>query len=237
MPLDLSDFIEIDKKVEENFPSSFLDGSHLSILFLMTHNKSIRGGVYREFKTSNEVGLLSFLLENKDIDINVDNIKKMYAVLSNNENGDFRKENSSILTGKKFYVPTSKDNVDQEMNLLCEKYNHLNHPKAEDFDDIFKFVLEFICIHPFFNGNGRLSVFLAELFLFKFGLKCALYLPFDALLNGIYIRRTTSEIRKASGFYYKMKEYEFDSYIYYMKELLMQSYELLLQTINKFPQK
>ena len=227
----LSNFIEIDEKVSKCLPSSFLDGSHLSILFTMTHSEDIRGENYKGFNTANEMGLFSFLRDNKDIDINVETILKMYAVLSNEETASFRKENIHIKTSNdKFYVPTSGINVEKEMNLLCERFNYLNHPKADDFDDIFKFILQFICIHPFHNGNGRLSAFLISLLLMKFGLKNALYLPIDALMNGLYIERTTQEIRKASGFFYKMKEYDYDSYISYMKELIMKSYKLLLKS-------
>jgi len=200
------------------------------MLFVLTHNEDIRGEKYKEFNNSNEMGLLSFLLENKDIDINVNNIIKMFAVLSNDEKASFRKANSQIVTSEtQFYVPASKENIEKEMEQLCSDFKHLNHPKSDDFDDVFKFILRFICIHPFSNGNGRMSVFLLEFLLMKFGLKNALYLPFDALLNGVYINQTTKEIRKASGFFYQMKEYQYDSYIDYMKELLMKSYDLLLK--------
>ena len=214
-------------------PSTYLDGTHLSLVFSMTHNRKIKNETYKELENSNEMGLLSFLLENPNIDINVDNIKKMYAILTNKQEGSFRKENTQIVTGEnKFYVPTSKDNIKIEMLSLCDRYKYLNNPNKDNFDDIFKFILEFICIHPFSNGNGRLSSFIVEVFLRKFGLKNALYLPFDALMNGLYLTKTTLEIRKASGFFYKMKEYEFDSYIIYMKELVMKSYELLLDSIK-----
>ena len=52
-------------------------------------------------------------------------------------------------------------------------------------------------------------------------------------MNAIYLSNTTMQIRKASGFFYGMKEYEYDSYINYMKELLMKSYELLLQSFRR----
>ena len=179
------------------------------------------------------MGLFSFLRENKNLPLNVDNIIKMYVVLSNDKNASFRKENTQIITGEKFYVPTSKENISLEMEELCKNFSHLNSPKEEDFDDIFKFILQFICIHPFSNGNGRLSSFLLVFLLEKFGLKYALYLPIDALMNGIYSSKTTFEIRKASGFFYKMKEYEYDSYIEYVKELIAKSYFILIDSINK----
>ena len=228
--MNLSRFLEIDHEVSKSLPSSFLDGSHLYLLLALTHSGLTHAENYKSFEEANEIKLLSYLLENKDIEINVENIKKMYGVLSSENDAFFRSENVQIVSGEKFYVPTSPEKIEVEMQRLCERFNHLNHPKPEDFDDIFKFVLRFICIHPFPNGNGRLSAFLVELLMVKFGLESALHLPFDALLNGIYIHRTTQEIRKASGFFYDMKEYEYGSYIAYMKELLMKSYALLLQT-------
>lgn len=198
----------------------------------MTHKASIRGEAYKELKNTNEMGLLRYLTSNKDININIDNIIKMYQILTNDANATFRDKNIQILTGKKFYVPTSKDNIYKEMKELCDKYSYLNNASLDNLDDIFKFILEFICIHPFSNGNGRLSALLIMHLLTKLGLVNALYIPLDALMNGIYISRTTQEIRKASGFFYKMKEYEYDSYIIYMKEILMKSYTLLLDSIK-----
>ena len=214
----------------ESLPPSFLDGAHLYLLFTLTHSEQVHWEDYKVFEGANEIRLLSYLLENKDIEINVPNIKKMYAILSGENNASFRTENVQIVSGEKFYVPTSPEKIEGEMKKLCENFKHLNHPNPEDFEELFKFVLQFICIHPFHNGNGRLSAFLTEVLLTKFGLESALYLPFDALLNGIYLHKTTFEIRKASGFFYGMKEYDYDSHINYMKELLMKSYSLLLQT-------
>ena len=228
--LNLSSFLAIDKKVTEFLPPSYKEGAHLSLLFTLTHNESLRSEVYKGFKEANEMRLFVYLRDHQDLEVNVPNIKKMFAVMIEAEAGGFRDKNLQILTGEKFYVPTSPEKIEAEMERLCEEFKHLNHPSPEDFDDVFKFILQFICIHPFHNGNGRLSAFLTEVLLTKFGLESALYLPFDALLNGIYIHKTTFEIRKASGFFYGMKEYDYDSYINYMKELLMKSYSLLLQT-------
>ena len=136
-------------------------------------------------------------------------------------------------TGDKFYVTASKDKTPSEMEELCKNFSHLNNPSKEDFDDVFKFTLQFLCIHPFKNGNGRISNILLEFLLMKFGLEYALYLPLDAFVTGIYSSKTTLEIRKASGFYYKMKEYEYESYINHMKEMLYKSYMVLLETISK----
>ena len=176
----------------------------------MTHSKDIRGEQYIDNKDIDEMKLFAFLKDHLDLELNVNNIIKMYQILTNDEQASFRKVNTRILTGEKFYIPTSATNIEKEMNELCDNFKHLNHPSDDDFDDIFKFILQFICIHPFPNGNGRLSAFLTQLLLSKFNLQSAIYIPLDALLNGIYISRTTQKIRKASGFFYKMKEYEYD---------------------------
>lgn len=230
--LTLNKLLKIDKEVMDILPPSYFDGAHLSILFHMAHSKTFKGESYIPINHSYEMKLFSFLKDNISIDINVNNIIKMYQILMNDELASFRKENIRILTGEKFYIPTSKDNIELEMNTLCEKYKYLNQPQERDFDDVFKFILEFICIHPFDNGNGRISAFILQILLNKFNLKAALYLPIDALLHGLYLNRTTLEIRKASGFFYKMKEYQYDSYVDYVKQTVMDSYQLLLESIK-----
>ena len=226
-------FLNLDREVKKNFPSYFKDGQYLSLLFTLTHTSFIRGENYGDLKNSNEVRVLSFLRENKDLEINTKNIIKLYAILTNDENASFKKENIQVYTGDKFYVTASKDKTPSEMEELCKNFSHLNNPSKEDFDDVFKFTLQFLCIHPFKNGNGRISNILLEFLLMKFGLEYALYLPLDAFVTGIYSSKTTLEIRKASGFYYKMKEYEYESSINHMKEMLYKSYMVLLETISK----
>lgn len=78
-----------------------------------------------------------------------------------------------------------------------------------------------------------MSVFLLQFLLQKAGLKCAVYLPLDLLLNGVYAKRNTAEIRSASGVFYGMKPLEYDRYISFMKEILAKSYQLMLETAQQ----
>lgn len=97
-----------------------------------------------------------------------------------------------------FYVTASAEHTPEEMNALCEAYACLNEPEPEHFDAIFKFLLAFICIHPFQDGNGRMSALVLQFLLQKAGLSCAPYLPIDLVMNGIYRKRTGQQIRHAS---------------------------------------
>lgn len=136
-------------------------------------------------------------------------------------------------TGQGFYITTPADQTPETLEALCHEFSCLNEPEAEQFDDIFKFILNFICIHPFQDGNGRMHVFLLQFLLQKIGLKCAVFLPLDTLLNGVFVARSSLHIRRASGVFVGMKPMEYEYYIPYMKEILAKSYQSILEAIRK----
>ncbi|MBQ2069442.1 MAG: Fic family protein, partial [Bacilli bacterium] len=144
--------------------------------------------------------------------------------------GEWKKSNNFFDSKDVFYIPLPHDQTPKAMEDLCQRFNHLNHPSLEDLDDVFLFILHFICIHPLQNGNGRVSAFLLQALLYKAGFKAAIYIPIDALMGGIYGRRTSIEIRRASGSFYGKKELDLTFYTPYLIELLDKSYDFLIES-------
>jgi len=62
---------------------------------------------------------------------------------------------------------SATDSIEQEFTDLLERLSALAAPTRED---ALCFVMDFWCIHPFTDGNGRLSVLLADLFCIAHGL-------------------------------------------------------------------
>lgn len=221
----VDDFLQLDNKLFPMLGDGEKQGEHLKVLFSLTHSK----------KDANKLctrKAYQFLLAHKEDDVDEHFILSLAACLEGEGKGQWKCRNSYFDDGKTFYVTCSAEKTPEEMKRLLCDFSFLNHPKKEEFERIFEFVLRFVCIHPFLDGNGRLSSLLLMAFLYKAGLRSALYLPIDALMNGLYGGLTSLEIRKASGCFYGMKPFDLTSYIPYMKGLLGKSYEAMLLALE-----
>lgn len=67
---------------------------------------------------------------------------------------------------------------------LCEAYNYaLNHTEADPLLLIPMFILDFLCIHPFRDGNGRMSRLLTLLLLYKSEYIVGRYISIEKLIE------------------------------------------------------
>jgi Fic family protein len=81
------------------------------------------------------------------------------------------------------FIPVSADNTTEYINELCLSYNSLIHdPEVVDLIIIAAFILDFLCIHPFTFGNGRVARLLTQLLLYKQNYQVARYCSLDQIL-------------------------------------------------------
>jgi Fic family protein len=67
---------------------------------------------------------------------------------------------------------------------LCLAYSDtLNHSRLPDLICVYNFVFDFLCIHPFRDGNGRTSRLLTTLLLYKNGFEVAKYISLERLIE------------------------------------------------------
>ncbi|MCX5775019.1 MAG: Fic family protein [Firmicutes bacterium] len=105
-------------------------------------------------------------------------------------------------TGKKAvrFVPTSYLEAPMELELLCSAYN--DSIRKKDINPLLLipvFVLDFLCIHPFQDGNGRMSRLLTLLLLYKNGFNIGKY---------ISIEKAVEETKE--GYYQALKNSSYD---------------------------
>jgi len=68
------------------------------------------------------------------------------------------------------FTPTDPEEVEQQLGNLIWQFNDAcNTPDANILILIFIFIFEFLCIHPFPDGNGRVSRLLTSFLLLKYG--------------------------------------------------------------------
>lgn len=226
----LPDFRLLDQTLFPLLRENELKGEHLRLLFSLAHSSVLKGQGY-EVGEVDAMKAFSFLLEHKDEAVDAPFILSLYGASTGKE-GKWKDRNCYFDDGKGFYVTCSKEKTEEEMLRLCDELSFLNHPKDGDFDRIYEFAMRFICIHPFLDGNGRMSAALVQELLYKAGLTCAHYLPIDPLLNGLFARATTAHIRFASGSFYGSKPLDLSRYVPYMNGIVAKAYLSMIQALQ-----
>ena len=72
----------------------------------------------------------------------------------------------------------------ESVDRLCEAYQYaVNHTEADSLLLIPMFILDFLCIHPFQDGNGRMSRLLTILLLYKSDYIVGKYISIEKLIE------------------------------------------------------
>lgn len=82
------------------------------------------------------------------------------------------------------YVPVSARETPFYMRELCASFGRLwEEGRIDHLLLIYAFVLDFLCIHPFTDGNGRVSRLLTVLLLHQGGYDVVRYISFERLIE------------------------------------------------------
>ena len=220
--------IEQDRALASELPDAFFNGAHLAFMYALGHYST----------RLNEMDVFRLVRDHPELELNVETILRLYDVLTAGTGyggHGFKSRKIYVESKDYFYITLAPEETPDAVRELCDRYTHLNHPKPEDFDDIFSFLLDFICIHPMEDANGRLSVFLVQVLLRKAGLEMAPFLPFDIVLGRFRLREYQLHILKASGSFYGQKPIEHDLFVDFAKELVMDSYDILRAACRTYP--
>ena len=223
----MQEYIELDRRLNDLLPKEFANGAHLSVLFALFHEQGVL----------NEINAFRLLRDHSELELDIQTILLVYDALTKGtvrEGDGFRRRNGYVDSKEFFFIPVPADHTLEEMEKLCKRYAHLNHPSPEAFDDIFRFLLEFACIHPMEDGNGRLSSFLVEMLLRKAGLSMALYLPMDIVFGKLHGQQYMRQVIRSAGTYYGQKPYEYDGFIRFARMVLSESYQIAIRACEKY---
>lgn len=88
--------------------------------------------------------------------------------------------------GNKFvrFKPVAAWETSEAIDKLCEAYNYaVNNTNADPLLIMPMFILDFLCIHPFKDGNGRMSRLLTLLLLYKADYIVGKYISIEQLIE------------------------------------------------------
>lgn len=85
------------------------------------------------------------------------------------------------------FIPSKPEEVPSLMGNLVFQFNEcLKNPDCSILLSIFVFILNFLCIHPFYDGNGRVSRLLTTFLLMKYGYSLDQYYSLsNVILNNV----------------------------------------------------
>jgi Fic family protein len=130
------------------------------------------------------------------IELSVSNIKALHNLLMKHSDkdekhkGEFKKFSNRVVatypdgTQRTIFNPTEPLLVDKEMDELVDWSNQ--ELVNRDFHSLFviaSFIYEFLSIHPFQDGNGRLSRLLTSLLLLREGYEFVQYISFEHIIE------------------------------------------------------
>lgn len=83
------------------------------------------------------------------------------------------------------FTPLSPFETPEALDRICEEYNRvIGNFEVEPLIAIPIFIHDFLCIHPFNDGNGRMSRLLTALLLYRSGFYVGKYISLEAKIAG-----------------------------------------------------
>lgn len=87
-------------------------------------------------------------------------------------------------TTKTLFTPLASYETEEALERICEEYNRsVGNLELEPLLAIPIFIHDFLCIHPFNDGNGRMSRLLTTLLLYRNGFYVGKYISLEAKIN------------------------------------------------------
>ncbi|MCR5224476.1 MAG: Fic family protein [Alphaproteobacteria bacterium] len=122
------------------------------------------------------------------------------------------------------FVPVPAFQTPEFVSDLCREFSRVfNDDKIEKLLLIPMFVLDFLCIHPFNDGNGRLSRLLTLLLLYQAGYTVGKYISIEMLIEKT--KETYYESLQSSSVGWHDNRNTYESFQKYMLGILLKAYK------------
>lgn len=122
------------------------------------------------------------------------------------------------------FVPAPAYLTPDLMEELCYQYNQaIQKAEIDPLLLIPCFVLDFLSIHPFSDGNGRISRLLTLLLLYKSGYLVGKYISIEMLIEKS--KQTYYEALQASSVGWLENEQDYTPFVRYLVGIILRAYE------------
>lgn len=122
------------------------------------------------------------------------------------------------------FKPLSAFETPEAVESLCSEYHKaINENKIDPLILISKFVLDFLSIHPFNDGNGRMSRLITLLLLYQQDYSVGKYISLEMLIEST--KESYYETLKASSFGWHENENSYLPFVKYYLSILLKAYK------------
>ena len=177
--------------------------------------------------------VLNIIHENYDyIPVNVNYIlqlhRDLYKFLENVDGGLFKTSDNIIretdLEGneKVRFRPVPAWETPSAMEELCKQFREAKN-EADSLLLNMMFILDFLCIHPFNDGNGRMSRLLTLLLLYKSGFIVGKYISIEKIIEKS--KETYYEVLQDSSINWHENENNYKPFVNYMLGVIINAYK------------
>ena len=129
------------------------------------------------------------------------------------------------------FVPVSAWETADHVNRLCEAYDYaLANTEIDPLLVMPMFILDFLCIHPFSDGNGRMSRLLTLLLLYKQDYLVGKYISIEKLINSS--KETYYEALQESSWNWHEGENDYTAFVRYMLGVVIAAYREFAERVD-----
>lgn len=121
------------------------------------------------------------------------------------------------------FQPVSAWETPETMDRLCDEFiKSVNDPEMDPLLLIPMFILDFLCIHPFHDGNGRMSRLLTLLLLYRSGYIVGKYISIEKLITDS--KETYYEVLQESSYEWHEGTNDYLPFVRYMLGVIAAAY-------------
>ncbi|MFV0441696.1 MAG: Fic family protein [Lachnospirales bacterium] len=121
------------------------------------------------------------------------------------------------------FTPTEAWETSESIDNLCIAYNKIiNDKKSNNLIISFMFILDFLCIHPFNDGNGRMSRLLTLLLLYRNDFNIGKYISIERIIEKTKV--TYYETLEKSSYNWHDNTNDYEPFVKYMLGVIISAY-------------
>ncbi len=155
--------------------------------------------------------------------------RELYGFSSSDTGGKYKNTDNVIAESGKDrkqrvrFAPVPAFQTAEAMEMLCSEFNSaLERSEYDPLLLIPMFVLDFLCIHPFNDGNGRMSRLLTLLLLYRSGYIVGKYVSMEMLIERT--KETYYEVLQNSSMGWHENTNDYTSFVKYYLGVLLKGY-------------
>lgn len=124
------------------------------------------------------------------------------------------------------FKPVDAFNTPMYMEKLCDEYRRaISKEEVEPLVLIASFILDFLCIHPFNDGNGRMSRLITLLLLYQCGFEVGRFISIEKIIEDS--KETYYEALNKSSMLWHDRKHTLEIWLEYFLGIILKAYKEL----------